>query len=288
MAASFELVPAGPEHVEALAKICFEAFGNFHRRHTFPPDFPNVEVAQQLIGLLVQREDVYGVAALMDGQPVGSNFISLMDAVSGVGPITVDDAYQGHGIGRALMKAVVDHARSQGMGQIRLAQDAFNSSSMSLYASLGFNVISPLALMEAVPSLSSDESIRPLTVRDLDLVAELGERLYGVSRCNEVDLMTSIGIPAFLREREGRATGYFLPGFLGHGAAETEEDALALIGEAARAVPPELNRYFIPLNQPELFRKALNGGSRVVKLMNYMAMDPYQAPRGVWLPSVLC
>ena len=70
------------------------SFRDIHDRHLFPRDFPNVETATKVVGMLVERDDFYGVVALLDGKPVGSNFLSLMDPVAAPGPITVDPGCQ--------------------------------------------------------------------------------------------------------------------------------------------------------------------------------------------------
>ncbi|MFL5665354.1 MAG: GNAT family N-acetyltransferase [Ktedonobacteraceae bacterium] len=76
----------------------------------------------------------------------------MMDAVAGVGPITVDLAFQGKGIGRALMTEVIKYARRNHIKSLRLQQDAFNVASLSLYASLGFEVKESVAVMQATPA----------------------------------------------------------------------------------------------------------------------------------------
>lgn len=285
---TLELVPAEPQHVEGIASICFEAFRGIHDKHCSPRDFPDIDVARQVIGMLVQRDDFYGVVALLDGQPVGSNFLSLMDPIAGVGPITIDSSRQGNRIGRALMQDVMEYARRNNIEQVRLQQDSFNVGSLSLYASLGFNVTTPTAFMQAAPTTESDGSVRPVTEADLPAIEELGERIYKVSRRNEVAAVAPYGFAAFLREHEGRITGYLIPGIFGHGVAETEEDALALVGEAAHRLPAPFARFFCPLCEADFFRKALQAGCRVIKVMNYMALEPYAAPDEVWMPSVLC
>src|SRR5918912_4526764 len=128
---AIELVPAEPEHAHELGSICFEAFRGVHDRGCGTRDFPTVEIAQQVLGMLVEREDFYSVSALDDGRLVGSNFLSLMDPVAGVGPITVDPSYQGQGIGRALMQNVMDYAQHNKIEQVRLFQDSFNLASLS-------------------------------------------------------------------------------------------------------------------------------------------------------------
>ena len=90
-----ELIPAVARHVSELGRICFEAFKEVQDRGCGTRDFPTVDIARQVMGMLVQRGDFYSVSALDDGQVVGSNFLSLMDPVAGVGPITVDPSYQG-------------------------------------------------------------------------------------------------------------------------------------------------------------------------------------------------
>ena len=87
---NIELVPTVPQQVSELGRICFEAFKELHDRACGTRDFPTVEIAQQVLGMLVQRNDFYSVSVLDDGRVVGSNFPSLMDLVAGVGHITVD------------------------------------------------------------------------------------------------------------------------------------------------------------------------------------------------------
>lgn len=282
-----QLVPAKAEHVSELGRICYEAFKDVADRHGFPPDFHSAAFARQVIGMLVQREDFYGVAALNDGQPVGSNFLSLSDEVAGVGPITVEVPFQGQDIGRALMQDVIDYARRGNIEQVRLLEDAFNMASLSLYASLGFDVKEPVALMQPAPAPQQDDTVRPATEADLPAIEELSRHIYKVSRRNEVAAAIHGGFPVLLRARAGRTVGYLIPLLFGHGVAETEEDAVAVIGEAARKVPPEAARFFCPLTESSLYRKFLAAGCRAIKVMNLMALGPYEPPDGVWLPSVL-
>jgi predicted N-acetyltransferase YhbS len=285
---SLEFVSAEPQHVDAIGRICFEAFKEVGERHAFPPDFPTIELARQVLGMMVQRDDFYGVVALRDGRPVGSNFLSLMDPVAGLGPITIDCSCQGQGIGRALMQDVIDYARRKGIEQVRLFQDSFNVASLSLYASLGFDVKEAAAFMQAAPAGQPDHSVRSVTEADLSGIEELCKRIYKNSRRNEVAAAAPYGFAAFLRERDGRVTSYLIPGIFGHGMAETEQDALALIGEAARRLPPPFARFFCPLSEGSFYRKALQAGCRAIKVMNYMTLGPYQRPDEVWMPSVLC
>jgi len=282
-----QLVEAKPEHVSELGRICYEAFKDIADQHGFPPDFPSAQFARVVIGMLVGRPDFYSVAALVDGEPAGSNFLSVSDEVSGVGPITVDCAFQGRDIGRKLMQAVIDYARTHNIQRVRLLQDGFNTRSISLYGSLGFDTKHAVAYLRLAPAAQPDASVRPVEPGDLDALDALCRRNYKSSRRNELAGAIQAGFSPFTRQRDGRLTGYLIPGVFGHGVAETEADAVAIACQAARHVAPERAYCFCPLDQGCAFRAFLQAGSRTVKMMNLMVMGPYEQPQPVWMPSVL-
>ena len=283
---ALELVPVKPEHVSELGRIAYEAFKDISDRHHFPSDFSSAAMGRMIIGMLTQSEEEYGVAAMMDGQLAGSNFLLVSDEVGGLGPITVEVPLQGHGIGRALMQDVIDHARESGVEKVRLLQDSFNMTSISLCASLGFDTKHPVAVMQPAPGEQPDSSIRSVIEDDLQAVDELSRRIYKVSRRNEVERSLPM-FPSFVRERDGRVSGYLMMGLIGHGVFETEDDAIAIVGEATRQTPPAYHRVFCPLLEGSLYRRLLASGARVVKPMNLMAYGPYEEPEGVWMPGVL-
>jgi GNAT superfamily N-acetyltransferase len=281
------IAPIEAGHTKELGRICFEAFKSIHDKHAFERDFPTLEAGEGVVGFFISRDDVHGVAALIDGQPVGSNFISFTDPVAGVGPITVDPERHERGIGRALMNAVLDAARERGVEKIRLMQDSFNSRSLSLYASLGFDVREPIALMQAAPvNVVANATIRPAAAEDVPAMDALFVEKYKVSRGNEIGNAIKYGFSPLVAERGGRITGYLIPGFLGHGAAETVDDMAALAGEAGK-LPAHQAKFFCPLREAELYRRLLADRHRVMKVMTLMTLGPYDAPDDVWMPSVL-
>lgn len=279
------LVRAEPQHVGELGRILYEAFKWLHEKHGFPLDYPSVTVGREMMFMLVRRKDFYGVAALLDGQLVGSNFLLVADAVAGIGPLTVDPAFEGRGIARALMGDVIEYAERQGLAQIRLMQETFNPRSLSLSASLGFDAKEEVAFLQAVPASQPDRSVRAVTNDDLAVIDQLSTNLYRVSRRNEVAAAVRYASSPLLRERDGKIVGYLIPGINGHGVAETEDDAAALVGEMARRLPAASARFFCPLSESSLFRRMLKMGCHILKIWTLMAMGPYDPPRHVWMPS---
>jgi ribosomal protein S18 acetylase RimI-like enzyme len=270
-----------------MGRICYEAFKNLHDRHHFPLDLPSAALARQVLGMMVSRSDFYSVVALLDGQVVGSNFLSLSDPVAGIGPVTVEPCHQGKDIGLALMQDVLDHGRRRGIERIRLLQETINVASLSLYASMGFDSREEVAYMQAAAAPAEDPNVRPVTDQDLPAVEQLSADIYQVSRSNEVAAAIRYDFSPLLRQRDGRVTGYLIPGMFGHGVAESEDDACALISEMALRLPPEAARFFCPVRQANFFRRVLKMGCRTIKVWTLMTLGPYEPPREVWMPSVL-
>jgi predicted N-acetyltransferase YhbS len=295
MAATSTTAPTGevtirevaPADAEACARICFEAFGAIHDHHRFPRDFPVLEAATGLIAAWIPHPSVWGVVAEVDGRIVGSNFLDERSPIRGVGPITVDPEGQNAGVGRRLMEAVLE--RGEGASGIRLLQDGFHMRSLSLYASLGFDVKEPVVVVSGNPSHGpvDDVEVRALEEGDLDQCEALCKKVHGFERTNELRDARQV-FKAFVAVRDGRITAYassvvFWP--MNHGVAESAEDMQALLLGAAPAVDEPI-AFLAPLRS-ELFRWSLGTGLRSVKPMNLMALGSYQAPRGSWFPSVL-
>ncbi|RWM89641.1 MAG: GNAT family N-acetyltransferase [Mesorhizobium sp.] len=278
---------ARPADSEACGRIIYEAFQGIAERHGFSPDFPAVETATQLAQSFIAHPSIFGVVAEEDGSVVGSNFLAEGDAIRGVGPITVDPRRQGGGIGRCLMAAVLE--RGSGAAGIRLLQDAFNMRSVSLYASLGFDVREPVLVMTGRPSSDpgSGITVRRMTERDLDACNALCARIHGFSRASELADAMRLLAP-MVSERDGIVTGYLTaPTFwiANHGLAETEADMRALILGAGAANAEPLS-FLLPVRQARLFRWCLSEGLKAAKPMTLMTIGEYRTPGGSYIPSV--
>lgn len=281
---SIELRQPQAADVPELGRICYEAFKEIAESHGFPPDFSTVEFAQRIVGMLVQQEDVYGTAAFEKDVPRGSNFLNMWGDVAGVGPVSVDVTSQGGGIGRRMMEDVIEHGRQSGYEMIRLCQDSFNMRSLALYASVGFDTKHSLALLDLSDAGPIDPAFRPATVDDLDAMDELCRAIYRISRKGECAAMMELGIPAFVLDR-GHIAGYLVGTVLGHGVAETDDDMFALLAGHGVNVPNAES--FVPLRSGELYRNLLAAGHRTRKVMNLMALGPYEEPQGIFCPSVM-
>jgi predicted N-acetyltransferase YhbS len=278
--------PATPADTSACAQICYEAFSKISGRHGFPSDFPNPEVASGLLSMMFSCPGLYCVVAESAGRIVGSNCLDERSLIAGIGPITVDPTAQNLGVGRKLMEAVMDRARERTPAGMRLVQAAFHNRSLSLYASLGFEVREPLSCMQGrrlqrnVPGCA----VRPAQSADLDACTALSRRVHGFDRSAEMPEAIRQNT-AVVVERAGNVTGYASSlAFSGHATAETNLDIQALIASAESFGGPGI---LVPSRNTALLRWCLANGLQVVQPMTLMSIGLYNEPLGAWLPSIL-
>ena len=280
------LRPANPADSGPCGKICYEAFASIARQHNFPPDFPSVEVATDLLTLFLSHPGFFGVVAETDGNIVGSNFLDERNTIAGVGPITVDPRVQNLKIGRRLMQAVLDRAAERKFAGVRLLQSAYHSRSLSLYASLGFLPREPIACMQgpAIGTVPPGFQVRPALEADLEACHRVCFSVHGHDRAGETLDAIKLGT-ARVVEFDGRVSGYATDlGFLAHAVGETNRDLMALIGAASTFTGPGI---LVPIRNAELFRWCLSRRLRVVQVLTLMTIGLYNEPAGAYLPSVL-
>jgi GNAT superfamily N-acetyltransferase len=266
--------------------ILYSAFLKVADEHNFPPDFPSVEVATDVVSMLLAHPGFYGIVAQDDDRIVGSNFADLRSSIAGIGPISIDPQVQDQGIGRKLMEAAIDHLASTNVCGIRLVQSAYNNRSLSLYTRLGFQTREPLSVIQG-PALNikfAGYDVRPAGEADIATCNHLCRRVHGFERGAE--LREAIGAhTALVVEHLGRITGYATDlGFFAHAVAETNQDLKSLIAAAPAFQGPG---FLLPTRNHEVFAWCLESGLKLVMQMTLMSIGFYNEPRGAWLPSIL-
>jgi predicted N-acetyltransferase YhbS len=277
---------AMPADAAVCGAICYEAFQKINSDHGFPPDLPDKELGVNLLSRMFASSTSYCIVAESGGRIVGSNCMDERSAVYGIGPITIDPSEQNHGIGRALMNAVLDRARARRAPGVRLVQSAFHNRTMALYTTLGFDVREPLSVLQgpAIAKTIDGCSVREATNADLAACSEICKYVHGFDR--SVELAHAIHLRnATVVERDGKITGYSTGiAFFGYSVAETNRDLQALIAAAPSFGGPGM---LAPSRNSELFRWCLEHGLRIVTPMTLMTMGMYSEPKGAYLPSVL-
>jgi GNAT superfamily N-acetyltransferase len=277
---------AVPADAEACGRICFEAFSKLSAHHNFPADFPAPEIPIGILLKMFSHQGFFCVVAEQDGKIIGSNCLDERTPIAGVGPITVDPAWQNRATGRQLMQAVMARATKRKFAGVRLVQVAYNNRSLSLYAKLGFIIREPLACMQgrAIQTTLPNYSVRPAQASDLAVCNDLCLGVHGHDRSGELNDAIEQGT-AVVAESEGRMRAYASSiSLFGHAVGETNEDLQALISAAKEFQGPGI---LVPTRNAGLFRWCLEKGLRVTQVTTLMTVGLYNEPSGAYLPSIL-
>jgi predicted N-acetyltransferase YhbS len=283
---TINLRPGVPADAEACGRICYQAFKTIADQHNFPSDFPSVDVAVELMQMLLAHPRFFSVVAEADGKVLGSNFLDERSPVAGLGPITVDPQGQNRRVGRRLMEAALDRVRERAYPGVRLLQAAYHTRSLALYATLGFQPREPIACMQGPPlGVSfSGYQVRRGQEGDLQACDRVCLSVHGHDRSGEVRDAIQQGT-ARVVEHEGRITGYATDlAFFAHAVGETNRDLMALIGAAPAFGGPGI---LVPLRNGALFQWCLSQRLQVVQVMTLMTLGLYNEPAGAYLPSIL-
>ena len=196
-----------PEDAEVCGRVCYEAFKMFADRHNFPTEIPTPEFSVELASMLLSHPGFYSVVAERDGEVIGSNYLDERGLIGGVGPITIDPKAWDSGIGRVLMRDVVDRAATRGMPGVRLNTASHHGRSVTLYSKVGFQVREPLVIMQGpqVRVEVSGTAVRPATKDDLEVSNRLCAMVHGHNR--DAELHDAVAqTSALVVERGGRIT----------------------------------------------------------------------------------
>jgi predicted N-acetyltransferase YhbS len=280
------LRPGKADDAQACGVIEYEAFKAIADTHNYPPDFPSVQVATDVVSMLLNHPGFYSVVAEVDGRIVGSNFLDERSTIAGLGPITVSPSMQDSRIGRRLMGDVLDRAADRKFAGVRLVQAAYHRRSLALYAKLGFDVREMLSGMQGTPLRVPipGHAIRAGTQADAAACNRLCLRVHGFDRAGEVADAIKQGTLRVV-EHDARISGYTAGlGWFTHTLGESNNDLKALIGSATEYTGPG---FLLPTRNAELFRWCLTHGLRVVQQMTLMTIGLYNEPQGAYLPGVL-
>jgi predicted N-acetyltransferase YhbS len=280
--------PFTGDDVEEGGRICFESFDGVCRRHGVPPTFPSRDAGVARVRRVQGAASSFGLAAEIDGKLAGFAFMSERDAVRAIGPVAVDPQIQSRGVGRGLMTGLLERAR--GAPSVRLVQHAFNLQSMSLYASLGFDIKQPLVGFSGRPAAATAKAfeVRRMAPSDLAECDALHERLLGYSRRNELGDLLKEGLPVVALDR-GRVAGYLAAptrGLENHAVAESEEAMQALLAGAGEMEEAPLS-FLLSARDTSLYRWCLAAGLRATLPNTLMSIGDYVAPAGIYFPSIL-
>lgn len=268
-----------------VGDILFAAFNGGASRHGYAPRMHRPQEGASWAWAMLRHGPVEVLVAEADDRVVGVCCLNPRGAHGGIGPVAVDPAFQGHGIGRELMRAVLE--RAKGLQSVRLFQEAFNSAAFALYSSFGFAAVAELLDLSRDPGgpreVKRSDAVSELAADDLDAASAYDASRSRFDRRSDLAYFRTWGKVFVYRDGSG-IRGYLacLPASpsvqMGPLVAEGEEEATRLFEHAVAAFSERACQTRV-MARDALLVGALEGmGFRLYCRNNLMV-------RGSWRPS---
>ena len=137
----YEIVPLADEHVEGFAAVIDGVARE--GKYLVMLEAPSLERVRGYVAMNRKR-DLPHFVALVDGRVVGwcdiGSFERPLMAHSGVLGLGVAAEFRGNGIGHALLRSVLESAKTRGLTRIELVVRERNLPALTLYRKVGFRV----------------------------------------------------------------------------------------------------------------------------------------------------
>jgi ribosomal protein S18 acetylase RimI-like enzyme len=283
--------PAQERDVERAGDVNFVAFYRAALLHGAAPAVTTPTESRRYIRYLLEFDPLGGVVAEEAGEVVGLAWLHPRGPVATVGPVAVDPAAQGRGVGRCLLTGLLEIA-GRGVPQIRLVQESYNLVSLGLYLRTGFRVVAPLVELElpagaavAVPGAPAGVGVRVATGDDRAALVVRDARAFGAPRAQSIDLYLRRGRILVAGEREAlvgyaMAIGFEKRAFLGSASADDPGVLLLLLATLAAEVAGrgQSVRTLVPATDRVLVDGLLGLGFRVFRACHYMVRGGGTSP----------
>jgi GNAT superfamily N-acetyltransferase len=268
-----------------VGKILYEAFNLGASKHGYVPRMSSIQEGTSWAWAMLCHGPSEILLAEVENRIVGICCLNPRGDHGGMGPLAIDPHFQGKGIARELMHAVIRRAES--LQSIRALQEAFNPASFSLLYSLDFVPVATILDLflnggvERKLDLCSDVS--ELTAKDLDAVSTYDTPRSRLDRRTDFSYYVKWG-KVFIYRYQSQIRGFLacLPGSgsvqFGPMVAEGEKEAEYLFRHAL-AVFKERSCRTCVMARDSLLVKALMRFGFKVYCIGILVV------RGSWRPS---
>jgi len=281
-----------PADVGAVGDLCFVAFADAALRHGQTPRFPSPAVARGHVEALRALDPAGGIVCEWAGRPIGVAWVRVRGSVATLGPIAVEPAAQGRGIGRRLIEEALQLC-GRHAPQVRVAVETLPGPGSAPFLRLGFRIVCPLlelrldpATAVRVPATPAGVALRPPDPNDRPRIIERDARAFGGQRSGEVDLMLGQRRALVAERGEGRLAGHALAGVLagvaqiGPAFADDLEVVLAMTSTLAGALVAEGHAAHVLVagTDRRTVEGLLDAGFRVQRCGHYLVRGGGTAP----------
>jgi GNAT superfamily N-acetyltransferase len=289
-----------------VAELIYGSINVWYEKHGRPPVFaggPRVtEVFYDVYNALTPGCSV--VAEHPDtGRLMGSCFYHPRKHHVSLGIMNVHPNHFGLGVGRSLLRHIIDFTDRQGK-PLRLTSSALNLESFSLYNRAGFvprcayqdMVIQVPAAGMRQPAPGADR-VRPATPADVAAMADLEMHVSGIAREEDYRycIANELGFwhAAVYENARGGIDGFLISSahpaltMLGPCVAASEQEAAALIVRGLDQHKGRSPVFLIPVERDRLVRTMYDWGARNCELHLCQVRGAFKPLQGISMPTFL-
>lgn len=238
------------------------------------------------------------------GRLMGACFYHPREHHVSLGIMSVHPSYFGRGIGRALVKHIVDFADSGGFNSLRLIGSAINMDSFSLYNRAGFAPVKfyhdmviqvPAGGAGGAPLLS--KRVRNAVTGDAAAMGDIEFEISGIRRLEDylyaVENRRGVFQVKVLEGENGGLDGFMISirhpalNMIGPGVARTQDGASALVHSCLDRYRGEGVLTLIPMDCAGLVRQMYDWKARNVETHLFQVRGEFKPFNGVSIPSFL-
>lgn len=302
----FELRPLNDGDRSEYASLVHSSFNAWYWKKGWCADYfrcppEDAAIFYDIYNDLAPEHSVTAVSR-KTGRLIGACFFHPREYHVSLGIMSVHPSYFGMGIGKALVRHIVDFSETKGYKSIRLVGSAINMDSFSLYNKAGFvPVKSYHDMVIQVPANGVGgkipENIRDARIEDAHFMGEREFEVSGIKRLQDylytIENRRGVFQVKVVEGRDGALNGFMVSikhpalNMIGPGVARTEDAASALIHASLERYRGEGVLSVIPMDCGMLVRKMYDWNARNVETHLYQVRGEFKPFTGVSLPSFL-
>lgn len=154
----YKITRADPEEIDALIRVNLASDSLFEDTGLIAPENLGEHIPETIFADAISARDVFVVRYSKSETPVGFTLTSERGGTLYLDQISVHPDHGRKGLGRALMKRVLDDARDRGFKQVILSTFRDVAWNAPFYKSLGFSPIKPEKLTDWMHELETAQA----------------------------------------------------------------------------------------------------------------------------------
>lgn len=304
----FNLRPLNDSDRDEYAALAHSSFNSWYWKKGWGTDYfrcppADAGVFYDIYNDLTSSSSVAAVNK-KNGRLIGACFYHPREHHVSLGIMSVHPDYFGRGIGRALVKHIVDFTETSGYRSLRLVGSAMNMDSFSLYNKAGFvpvksyqDMVIQVPAAGSLPAVPGTNMVRGAIPDDAGSMGALEMEVSGIRRLQDylyaIENRRGLFEVKVIENAAGSLEGFMMSirhpalNMIGPGVTKTQEAAAALMHASFERFRGQSVLSVIPMDCGRLVRQMYEWKARNIETHLYQVRGEFKPFNGVSIPSFL-